>query len=64
MAIKKNDTVKVLTGKDKGKTGVVIEVLPKKGKVLVKGIAEAVCHKKARKQCQNCGIISEDFRER
>ena len=36
--IKKNDTVTVLAGKDKGKTGKVLQVLPKKGKAIVEGV--------------------------
>ena len=47
--IKKNDTVIVLSGKDKDKKGTVIEVLPKKGKVLVKDIALVTRHVKAQK---------------
>ncbi len=38
MKIKKGDTVKVLSGKDKGKTGKVLTVLPKLGKVVVENI--------------------------
>ena len=38
MLLKKNDTVMVISGKDKGKQGTVIEILPKKGKVMVKGV--------------------------
>ena len=38
MSIKKDDTVIVLSGKDRGKTGKVIEVMPKSGKVVVEGI--------------------------
>ncbi len=36
--IKKGDTVKVIAGDDKGKTGVVIKVLPKVEKVIVEGV--------------------------
>ncbi|ACI98153.1 50S ribosomal protein L24 [Rhodocista pekingensis] len=36
--IRKNDRVVVLTGKDKGKTGEVIEVLPKENRVKVRGV--------------------------
>ena len=36
LKIKKGDTVKVIAGDDKGKTGEVLEVLPKKGQVIVK----------------------------
>ena len=35
MKVKKNDTVKVITGKDAGKTGKVLVALPKEGKVVV-----------------------------
>jgi len=38
LKIKKGDTVKVLSGKDKGKTGKIIQVLPKIGKVVVENI--------------------------
>ncbi|WP_428739170.1 50S ribosomal protein L24 [Sulfurimonas sp.] len=34
---KKGDTVEIITGDDKGKTGVVLAVLPKKNKVIVEG---------------------------
>jgi large subunit ribosomal protein L24 len=46
MKIKKGDKVKVLTGKDKGKTGLVIRAIPKEGKVVVEGIAIAKRHTK------------------
>ena len=38
MSIKKEDTVIVLSGKDKGKTGRVMSVMPKSGKVIVEGV--------------------------
>lgn len=38
MKIKKGDTVKILSGKDKGKTGKVIRVLPKIGKVVIENV--------------------------
>ncbi|XKT75220.1 MAG: 50S ribosomal protein L24 [Patescibacteria group bacterium UBA2103] len=38
MKIKKNDTVKVIAGKDKGKTGKVLTAFPKEDKVLVEGV--------------------------
>ncbi len=46
MRIKKDDTVIVLTGKDKGKTGKVIKAMPKRGKVLVEGINMQTKHQK------------------
>ena len=44
--IKKGDTVVVLSGKDKGKTGTVKSVLPKDSKVVVEGVNVAVRHRK------------------
>ena len=58
--IKKNDTVVVLSGKDRDKKGTVIEVLPKKGKVLVKDIAIVTRHAKASKQGEVSGIKKEE----
>lgn len=58
--IKKNDTVMIITGKDKGKTGTVIDILPKKGKVMVKGIALATRHVKPRKQGETGGIKKQE----
>ena len=46
MKIKKDDTVIVLTGKDKGKTGKVIKALPKEGKVIVEGVNVQTKHQK------------------
>lgn len=45
--IKKGDTVVVLSGKDKGKTGEVTKAMPKEGKVIVAGINMMTRHKKA-----------------
>ena len=44
--IKKGDSVVVLSGKDKGRTGTVTKVLPKDGKVLVDGVNVAARHRK------------------
>lgn len=38
MNIKKNDIVKIITGKDRGKKGKVLQVLPQDGRVIVEGI--------------------------
>lgn len=48
MHVKKGDIVKVITGKDKGKTGVVSRALPREGKVVVEGVAIAKRHVKGR----------------
>jgi large subunit ribosomal protein L24 len=53
--IKKNDTVKVLSGKDKGKHGVVLEVDTRASKAVVKGVAIVTRHIKAKRK----GEISE-----
>ena len=44
--VKKGDTVVILTGKDRGKSGEVIRVFPKKGDALVKGINVITRHMK------------------
>lgn len=48
--IKKDDTVKVLTGKDKGKTGKVLEVLNKSSRVVVEGLNIRVRFSKPKRQ--------------
>ena len=58
MNIKKGDTVQVLSGNDKGKTGEVLEVMPKDDKIIVKGVNIRKKHVKARKQGEESGIIS------
>ena len=46
MQIKKDDTVVVITGKDKGKKGKVIKAMPKEDKVIVEGINIQTKHQK------------------
>lgn len=48
--VKKGDTVKVITGKDKGKTGKVLKALPSQNKVLVEGVQMYTKHVRPRKQ--------------
>ncbi len=57
MRIKKGDNVKVLAGKDIGKTGEVLETSPKDNTVVVKGININKRHVKPRKQGEEGGII-------
>ena len=57
MRIKKGDNVQVLSGNDKGKTGEVLEVIPKSGKIIVKGVNIRKKHIKPRKQGEEGGII-------
>lgn len=58
MAIKKNDNVIILAGKDKGKSGKVIKVLPKIDKVIVEGINQMKKNQKPRKQGQKGQIVT------
>ena len=58
MNIKKGDAVKILSGNDKGKTGEVIEIIPKTEKIVVKGVNIRKKHVKPRKQGEEGGIIS------
>ncbi|HIR65198.1 MAG TPA: 50S ribosomal protein L24 [Candidatus Faecousia faecigallinarum] len=60
MMIKKNDTVIVLSGKDKGKKGKVLVAMPKDNKVVVEGVNVATCHTKPRKQGETGGIVKKE----
>ena len=61
MNIKKNDKVVVLSGKDKGKEGKVLEAMPADKKVIVEGVNVATCHVKPRKQGEEGGIIRREI---
>ncbi|MEE1876091.1 50S ribosomal protein L24 [Altererythrobacter litoralis] len=54
--IKKGDNVVVLSGKDKGKTGTVAQVMPKEGKVVVEGVNVATRHRKPNQANPQGGI--------
>ena len=60
MSIKKDDTVVVITGKDKGQRGKVLKVIPKEGKVVVEKINLVSRHTKPRKQGDEGGIIKKE----
>ena len=60
MHIRSNDTVMVITGKDKGTKGKVLSVSPKTGKVVVEGVAIATKHQKPRQQGMPGGIIKKE----
>src|SRR5688572_31576290 len=55
--VTKGDTVRVMRGDDKGKTGEVIRVFPKTGRVTIKGINIVKRHRKARRAEEQSGII-------
>ena len=57
MFIKKNDKVKVIAGKDKGKEGTVEKVFPAQDRVIVKGINIVKKHQKPTNANPNGGIV-------
>jgi len=58
--VKKGDTVCVISGKDKGKKGKVLAVIPDKNMVLVEGVNMVTKHKKPRNAYQQGGIIHQE----
>ena len=60
MNIKKNDTVIVLSGKDKGVKGKVLSAMPSENKVVVENVNMATCHTKPRKQGETGGIVKRE----
>jgi large subunit ribosomal protein L24 len=61
MKIKKGDRVRVLTGKDRGKEGVVMFAFPREGKVIVDGVNVAKKHQKRTRATMQAGIIDKDM---
>ena len=57
--IRKGDNVVVLTGKDKGRTGEVLQVLPKEDRALVRGVNMVKRHQR-QTQTQEAGIINKE----
>ncbi len=60
LKIKKGDRVQVVAGKDKGRAGDVVKVLPKEGRVIVSGINVARRHQR-QTAAQEGGIVSKDM---
>ena len=58
--VKNGDTVLVLTGKDKGKQGKIVEALPKKAKVVVEGVNKVKRHTKPSQANPQGGIITKE----
>ena len=58
--VKKGDTVVVLSGKDKGKEGKIIEAQPKHGKVIVEGINKVKRHTKPNLKAPQGGILTKE----
>ncbi len=61
MKLKKGDTVRVITGKDKGAERVVEKVYSKSDKVLVSGVNTAARHQVAQRANEQSGIIDKDL---
>ena len=57
--IKKGDSVVVITGRDKGRTGKVVQVMPKESRAVVQGINLVKRHQK-QTQTQEAGIVSKE----
>lgn len=60
MHVKKGDKVMVITGKDKGKTGVILAAYPKKDRVLVEGVNIIKKHTKPNQENPQGGIVSQE----
>ncbi|CAN5512982.1 50S ribosomal protein L24 [soil metagenome] len=61
MKLKKGDNVLVISGKDKGQEGEIVQVMPADNKVIVNGINRAKKHSKPSKGNQQGGIIDRDM---
>lgn len=60
MNIKRDDTVLVITGKDRGKRGKVREVHPTDGKVVIEGINIVKKHTRGRQGARQAGVIEQE----
>ncbi|AEB07421.1 LSU ribosomal protein L24P [Coriobacterium glomerans PW2] len=60
MSIKKGDTVKILSGKDRGKQGTVLRAFPTEGKIKVEGIAIVKKAVRPNQQNQQGGIVPQE----
>ncbi|MDL2215603.1 50S ribosomal protein L24 [Ruminococcaceae bacterium OttesenSCG-928-N02] len=58
--IKTGDTVKVISGRDRGNTGKVLAVSPKEGKVIVEGRNKVQKHVKPRREGEQGGIVEAE----
>ncbi|MGI6413624.1 MAG: 50S ribosomal protein L24 [Syntrophomonadaceae bacterium] len=58
MQVKKGDIVVVITGKDAGKKGKVLKVIPSQNKVVVEGVNQVKKHQKPSKSVPQGGILN------
>jgi large subunit ribosomal protein L24 len=61
LKIKKDDTVRVIAGNDKGKEGRVLQVLPEKMRILVEGINVRKRHMRPTPNAQQGSIVEREF---
>ena len=61
MKIKKGDTVKIISGKENGKEGKVLQVIPRKKLVLVEGVNVVKKHQKPQGQTMQGGVIDKSM---
>ena len=60
MRLRKGDTVQVISGKDKGKTGEVLRTLPNENRVIVQGINLRTRHVKPTQEGESGRIVTEE----
>ena len=60
MRLRKGDTVQVITGKDKGKTGEVLRTLPNENRVIVEGVNMRTRHVKPTQEGESGRIVTEE----
>jgi large subunit ribosomal protein L24 len=58
--VKKNDIVKVIAGKDRGKTGKILKVFPKKERVIIEGVNLVKRHTRPNQQNPQGGIVEKE----
>jgi large subunit ribosomal protein L24 len=61
VSIRKDDEVHVVSGKDRGRRGRVVRVLPREGRIMIEGVARAKKHSRPSKRRQQGGIIDVEL---
>jgi len=61
MKLRSGDNVKVITGKDAGKEAKIARILPKKGRIIVEGVATAKRHQRPAGSTMQGGIVDKDM---
>ncbi len=57
--VKKGDTVRVIAGKDKGKSGEILQVLPRENRVVVEGVNVVKTHRRPTREMMQGGIVEQ-----